>query len=262
MDRTLIERAQSGDRRSLERLLEELAPLVHRFGLRMCRHEADAEDVLQDTLLSITQHLGQYAGRSSLASWVFMLARTACARRRRGLKNRAPDGTVAPDEVASEGTPEQGVERTEVRRALDDALGQVSEEHREILVLRDMEGLSSAEVADALGIGVAAVKSRLHRARGALRDSLRGVLEPGAPPAQPGCPDILSAFSRKLEGELAAADCAAMEEHMASCASCKAACSALRTALEGCRSSAASPVSRRLQARIKAIVGAIVAERP
>ena len=80
----LVERARSGDAKALEELLASVAPAVERFGLRMCRNPDDADDVLQDTLLTIATHLGDFEGRSSLLSWVFTLARTACARRRRG----------------------------------------------------------------------------------------------------------------------------------------------------------------------------------
>jgi RNA polymerase sigma-70 factor (ECF subfamily) len=169
MEATLIERARGGDRAALEQLLAQIAPLVHRFGLRMCRHAADAEDVLQDTLLSVADHLPEYQGRSSLASWVFTLARTACARRRRGAKNQPhlPEEAIGRDPAAlspERTSPEQAASRQELRAALEQALGALSDEQREVLLLRDMEGLSAPEVADALGLSVEAVKSRLHRA--------------------------------------------------------------------------------------------------
>src|SRR5690606_3525868 len=86
----IIARAKTGDRQALETVLAQVAPAVHRFGLRMCRNVHDAEDVLQDTLLNIAKHLGEFEGRSSLSSWVFALTRSACARKRRGLKNQPP----------------------------------------------------------------------------------------------------------------------------------------------------------------------------
>jgi RNA polymerase sigma-70 factor (ECF subfamily) len=258
MDAALIDRARAGDRAALEQLLENIAPLVHRFGLRMCRHQADADDVLQDTLLSVSTHLNEFEGRSSLASWVFMLARTACARRRRGLKNQPHVSDHVIGEPSSpEGTPEQAAGDAELRQALERALDALSSEHREVLVLRDMEGLSAQEVADSLGISVQAVKSRLHRARATLREGLRGVLERGVPASSPDCPDVLAAFSRKLEGDLGAEDCAAMEQHLASCRACGAACTALRTALWACRAEAQGSVSPEVQARVTAAIRAL-----
>ena len=255
MDTSLIDRARSGDRPALEQLLAQVAPLVHRFGLRMCRNQADADDVLQDTLLSVATHLFEFEGRSSLASWVFTLARTACARKRRGLKNQARGPDDGMDDISSaDETPEQSAGDKQLRRALEGALGGLSDEHREVVLLRDMEGLSAAEVAASLGISSEAVKSRLHRARAALRVALRGVLEREAPTTRPGCPDVVAAFSAKLEGELGADDCEAMEKHVASCAACSSACSAVRTALWACRTTAQREVPPEVQARVKAAI--------
>src|SRR5438445_11641591 len=84
----LVARARQGDQAALEAVLARVAPAIARFGMRMCKNVHDAEDVLQDTLLNIAQHLGDFEGRSSLSSWAFSLTRSACARKRRGLKNR------------------------------------------------------------------------------------------------------------------------------------------------------------------------------
>lgn len=255
MDATLIERARQGDRAALEELLAQIAPLVHRFGLRMCRHEADAEDVLQDTLVSVADHLGEFQGRASLASWVFMLARTACARRRRGRKNRSHLPEEAAGEAATDAaSPERAAGQSELREALDRALAVLSDEQREVLLLRDMEGLSAAEVSESLGLSVEAVKSRLHRARAKLRAALESALEQESLAPRPGCPDVITAFSRKLEGELGVDDCAAMEKHIESCPACAAACSSLRNALWACRTQAEGEVPLALQARIRSAI--------
>ena len=86
----LVIRAKRGDREALEAVLATVAPSIHRLGLRMCRNVHDAEDVLQDTLLNVAKHLRDFEGRSSLSSWVFALTRSACTRKRRGLKNQPP----------------------------------------------------------------------------------------------------------------------------------------------------------------------------
>ena len=259
MDPALIDRARAGDRAALETLLQEVAPLVHRFGLRMCRHTQDAEDVFQDTLLSVTTHLHEFEGRSSLASWVFTLARTACSRKRRGLKNQPPVSDESVRESATQSpTPEDDAGDKELRDTLHGALFALSDEQREVLLLRDMEGLSAAEVAESLGLSVQAVKSRLHRARAALREQLRGALEADAPLPSASCPDVLAAFSSKLEGDLDVADCAAMEDHIAACPACRSACSALRTALWTCRSEATDNVPLEVQSRIRAAIQALV----
>lgn len=223
----------------------------------MCRHDADADDVLQDTLLAVATHLDAFQGRSSLASWVFTLARTACARKRRGLKNQPHISDSTAGELTSSGdTPEQAASDRQLRHALDAALRALSEEHREVILLRDMEGLSAPDVAESLGISVQAVKSRLHRARLSLRENLSVLLEQPRV-VLPGCPDVLTAFSRKLEDDLAAEDCAAMEKHVASCPSCGSACAALQSALGACRAEAHGPVPVQVQARVKAAIRAL-----
>ena len=88
----MVRRARAGDREALEAVLEGVAPSVHRFALRMCKNVHDAEDVLQDTLILIAEHLPNFEARSSLSSWAFSLTRSACARRHRGFKNRPPAG--------------------------------------------------------------------------------------------------------------------------------------------------------------------------
>ena len=257
VDHGTVERAQRGDTAAMEDLLESIAPAVQRFGMRMCKNPADADDVLQDTLLSIAQHLPAFEGRSSLSSWVFTLVRTACGRRRRGLKNKPGESDDVLAERPAEGpTPEEGAAGRELSKALLGALDALSEEHREVLLLRDVEGLTAPEAAEVLGIRVDALKSRLHRARGALRDAMRPVLEPGAAEPRPGCPDVIHAWSRKLEGELNAIDCATMEEHVASCPSCGPACDALRQALRLCKSASEGPVRPEVRARVKAALQA------
>jgi RNA polymerase sigma-70 factor (ECF subfamily) len=257
---SLVERARRGERDALEELLAGVAPQIKRFGLLMCKNEHDADDVLQDTLISVANNLAGFEGRASLSSWVFALTRSACARRRRGLKNRPPaaddDRDERPDPAAS---PEAVASDREIGAAVTRALAGLSDEHREVIVLRDVEGLSAAEAATALGVSVDALKSRLHRAREALRVALRPLLEPAATPSAPGCPDVVLSWSQKLEGDLSQGDCAVMEAHIQSCPSCGAACDALKRALGACRRVATAEVPHDVQARVKA---AIVAWAP
>ena len=220
----------------MEQLLATVAPALHRFGMRMCKDEQDAQDVLQDALITIAGHLGEFQGRSSFTSWAFALARSACSRRRRGLKNQ-PHVMFEEDvqRVAAVASPEQQTSDRELAAALNRALDQLPDDYREVILLRDVEDLTAPEAAESLGISVEALKSRLHRARNALREALRPILEPTPTLAAVGCPDVLALWSRKLEGELNALDCAEMELHLESCAACASACSALKAALLACR---------------------------
>ena len=252
---SLIERAKSGDTAAMEQLLANVAPSIQRFGIRMCQNDDDAEDVLQDALLTIANHLAEFEGRSSFSSWAFTLARSACSRKRRGLKNQphlSLDDTSESREISA--SPEQQVADREMARALNAALDRLPEDYREIIILRDVEDLTAPETAEALGISVEAVKSRLHRARHALRDALKPVLEPHPVAAAAACPDVLALWSRKLEGELSVVDCADMEKHMQNCPACASACSALKSALFACQRAGKSDAGPDMRDRVKAAV--------
>jgi RNA polymerase sigma-70 factor, ECF subfamily len=253
----ILDRARAGDPSAMESLLNSLAPSIHRFGVRMCRNEHDAEEVLQDTLLTIATHLGEYEGRSSLTSWVFALARSACSRRRRGLKNKQHlQADVAPEPQDDRHTPEEQTSGRELAHAVTVALDGLSEDYREAITLRDLEGLSAPDAAASLGLSVPAFKSRLHRARSALREALRPVLEPVAPASPAGCPDVLDRWSKKLEGDLSSDDCAAMEKHLSGCSFCNATCEALKRALFACQRTRQQVVPESVQARVREAVQA------
>lgn len=237
---TLVHDAQSGDRAALEALLTQSAPQLLRYARRMCRDRADAEDVLQDTLLTATRAITSFRGESSFSSWLYALARSACTRRRRRMLDRP--GMALTLEEGSEGSafaslepgPEALVTERETARLLDAALATLDEGAREVLVLRDVEGLTAPEVAHVLGISAEAVKSRLHRARAALR----AALEPQVALGTEGsglCQHIAQAFSANLEGDLSAVDCAAMESHLRACKRCEVACASLKRTLRRCQ---------------------------
>jgi RNA polymerase sigma-70 factor (ECF subfamily) len=122
-----------------------------------------------------------------------------------------------------------------VERALEQAIAELDPMYREILLLRDVEGLSAAEVAEAVGVSVDAVKSRLHRARVAVREKVAPVLsgEPESPITE-ACPEVVSLFSRHLEGEISAPVCEEMERHLAGCRRCSERCATLQQTLTSC----------------------------
>lgn len=246
----LVHRAQSGDRAAMEQLLLSVAPAIRRFAGRMCHNEADADDVLQDTLVAVTKNLPAFEGRSALTSWVFLLARTACSRRRRGKMAAPALGLEALDATASDApSPLAEAEQHELARVLGEALDSLSDEHREVIMLRDVEGLSAAEAAVALELSVDALKSRLHRARGALREAIERCLRQGAR-LRPGCPDVARLWSDKLEGDLSARDCADMEAHIEACPACRRACHTLHGALLACQGAAGDRVPDALRERV------------
>ncbi len=251
----LIERAKSGDSAAMEQLLASVAPSIQRFGARMCRDNTDAEDVLQDTLLTIANHLGNFEGRSSFSSWAFALTRSACSRKRRGLKNRPLQPIEVVENQHDEApSPEDRTWDRELAQALNGALSQLPDEYREAILLRDVEALTAPEAADSLGISVPALKSRLHRARAALREALEPVLEPQLSAVTTDCPDVLSLWSSKLEGDLSPLDCAEMEKHLENCDACASACTALKTALLACKHANNNEVRPEVQTAVRAAV--------
>lgn len=231
-DGALVAAARSGDPEAVEEFLRAQQPRLLRFGLRMCGSPEDAGDVLQDTLIAMARTLPRFRGDSSVATWMFAIARSFCIKKRRrrkgapaaveGLRGDEPDARPTPEDVAL------GSERVAL---LERAIRALPPASREVLLLRDAEGLSAAEVASVLGVGERAVKSRLHRARRAVRDAL----SPAAPAPGTACPDVVDLLSRKTEGQVTPAICARMEAHVAACPRCEALCSSFRETLALCR---------------------------
>ncbi|MCC6992912.1 MAG: sigma-70 family RNA polymerase sigma factor [Acidobacteria bacterium] len=244
-ERALVVAAQAGDRDALDTLVARYERRVHRFGLAMCRDGEAAREVLQDTFLAMVRSLRAFRADASLSTWLYAIAHNACARRARR-PAAAPRGIESLEGLtpADEGTliapgpdPESAAAGREMARALDAALQRLAGPERAVLMLRDVEGLPASEVATALGISVAAVKSRLHRARAKLRATLAGggMSSGGAG----SCPDVLAALSRHLEGDLTPRACAEMDAHLQGCEACRAACASLRDVLASCRASTA-----------------------
>ncbi|MEZ4442784.1 MAG: sigma-70 family RNA polymerase sigma factor [Polyangiaceae bacterium] len=228
-----IRRAQRGDRAALERLLEDNEARIYRFALKLCRHPEDARGVLQETMIDAVRGIERFREDASLPTWLYTLARNRCLKRRR--KSRFAPSEITPlheePPMASEvPTPDEQLESAELRRAVERAIARLDDEQREVLVLRDVEGASGAETAQILGISVAAMKSRLHRARKALREAL----EPVVTPPLDSCPDIVGLFSEKLEDTISTHDCRVMQDHLDGCAICRQTCQALESALAAC----------------------------
>jgi RNA polymerase sigma-70 factor (ECF subfamily) len=242
-DDALLAGVRAGDEQALAKLLERYAPAVYRFGAKMCRDPEEARDVMQDTLLAAARGLREFRGGASLSTWLFTIARSFCIKaRRRRVGAPSERDVVAYEEagqvLATDPTPEQVAEEREIGSAIEAAIASLDPSYREVLVLRDVEGLTAPEVAQVLGVGVDAVKSRLHRARVAVRDRIAPLLVPTEPWAPPGCPDVLAVFSQHLEGDIGPAQCAEMDRHVSQCPRCRGRCDSLRSTLALCRGSA------------------------
>ncbi len=242
-DDQLLNALHAGDDQAISLLLERYAPAVYRFGAKMCRDPEDAKDIVQDTLLAAARGLHEFRGGASLSTWLFTIARSFCIKKRRRRVGEPADmvsleGDDARAIMAPAAAPDEAAGDREIGQALDAAIAALEPMYREVLVLRDIEGLTAPEVATVLGVSIDAVKSRLHRARMAVRDRLAPLLIPSQPPASAGCPDLVPVLSQYLEGDIGPDQCAAMEKHVAGCARCQARCDSLRSTLALCRRSA------------------------
>jgi RNA polymerase sigma factor (sigma-70 family) len=170
----VVNAAQDGDQRAITLLLEGSHAHVRRFARTLCSTPEDAEDAAQEALIILYQKIGTLRVAAALASWMFQIVRHECIRRSR-LALRAPV-SPAPSEASVE---EIALARLEVERIVD-CIAALPSDQRAVLVLRDIQGLSGKAAAQTLGLSRAAMKSRLHRGREALRAQLKTTTEPVA----------------------------------------------------------------------------------
>jgi RNA polymerase sigma-70 factor (ECF subfamily) len=269
-DDELLRAARQGDARALEELLMRYQPHLYRFGLRMCGNVEDAGDVAQESLISMARSLRDFRGDSSVSSWLFTIARRFCIKKRRRSKF-SPAREDSLDAAGSDAAhrvedpapnPEQTATNSELATVLTRAIDALDPAQREVLVLRDVEGLSAPEVAKILGITVEAVKSRLHRARLGVRHAISPVLgSPTSDTRPPTCPDVLTLFSKYLEGDLDPGVCATMEAHVSQCNHCGQVCESLKRSLAVCRQLPTPDVPASLASSIRAAIRAVLRER-
>ena len=237
-DAALLALVRAGDHKANEALLQRYEQRIYRFGLRMCGNEDDARDVLQETLLSAYRNLATFRGDARLSTWLYQVARSFCAKQRR-LREGEPSQYEDVDAPQALGLPSEaagGEDRAHARELgalISAAIGTLGLPYREALVLRDVEGLSAEDVAAVVGIEVGALKSRLHRARFALKQQLAAVLDEN--PEQAGCPELALELSAYAASEIDQAACDTIEKHLASCSRCAQACESLKRTVSLCR---------------------------
>jgi RNA polymerase sigma factor (sigma-70 family) len=173
----VVSAAQQGDPRAIELLVDASHLHIRRFARTLCSTPEDAEDAAQEALILLYRKIGTLRVAAALASWVFQIVRHECIRRSR-LALQRPLLAVAVAEPSAE---DAAIARMEMQRIVD-CVAALPSDQRAVLVLRDIQGLSGAATAQALGLSRAAMKSRLHRGREALRSNLgipAGVSEGG-----------------------------------------------------------------------------------
>ena len=228
-DPELLEAVRAGERSAIDELLERYEPRIYRFGLRMCGDEEAAKEVLQDTLLAAFRNLPGFRGDASLSTWLYQIARSFCIKARRNPVATVP---IAEDLVDPARSADDAAHARQLGAALAGAIAALPDEQREAIVLRDVEGLSADEAAAIAGVEIGALKSRLHRARTAVRERLAAWVDGGG--AAP-CPALAQELAAYAGADVDQAACARIEQHLAGCPKCAAACSALQRTVSLCR---------------------------
>jgi len=268
-DNELLEAARRGDPEPLEALISRYQGRVLRFGMRMCGDQEDAKDVVQETLLTLARSFRDFRGESAVSTWLYTIARSFCIKKRRRSKfaPTAPISLDGPEGEHLQGledpgpSPERAAFGHEIGAALDAGVRALDPGQREVLLLRDVEGLSALEVASVLGLSVEAVKSRLHRARLAVRERVAPLLgvPVGPPSAGHGCPDVVLLFSQHLEGDIERDTCAKMETHLELCPRCRGACDSLRRTVAMCRTAPEPDVPADVIESVRAALRSLIA---
>jgi len=176
----LLARLKTGDRGAFAELVEQHSPHIYNLALRMMGDPAEAEEILQETFLQAVRHIGAFRGQAKLGTWLHRIATNQALMRlrcKRPLQVPLDESDDSPLEVSSTLTdwpsrPESELLNNEARAEMEKAITTLPENLRIVFILRDIEGLSTAETAETLDLSISAVKSRLLRGRLNLRDQL------------------------------------------------------------------------------------------
>ena len=254
---------------STDRALALLQNTVYSFSMKVCGHPQDAEDTMQDVLLKSIPHLAKFDNPQALTVWLYKVARNRCISSHRG-SQRSPAKNLSLDELmpnsgelqdlmqSAAPNPEAALLNSESAEQLKQAILQVPPQYRMVLVLHDMEELSTAEVARIMDLREGTVRVRLHRARLMVRQELARlsqarpatglVLHASAEaPRSQRCRRLFAALSDYMDGVIDDAVCEEMDLHLHDCQPCQAFLSSLKTTVAQCRSYAPRCDSKRAQ---------------
>ena len=241
---------------SIEKAVGLLQDTVFSFSMKMCGHREDAEDTMQDVLFGSLKYLANLNEPGDLAAWLYTVTRNRCRRMRR--KHPGSEGkNVSLDELmpnedelralvqSSKEGPEHALLRNEEHDLLHAAVLRLPTALRLVLVLHDMEDLSSEEVACILGVQVGTVRVRLHRARLAVRKEMTRILKglPESPPIADTslarrpkeCRELFANLSEYIDARMEPHTCEQMRVHIEGCPACVAFLQDLRAAIDRCR---------------------------
>ena len=274
-----IDLLRTRDPKGHDRVLELIQQTVFSFSMKVCGHREDAEDTSQEVLFKATEHLPTLEDPGGLTSWLYTVAKNTCLMKRRRTKS-APGKMLSLEELmpdaneleALEGSvpdsPEHSILREEEAERVRHAVLQIPPRYRLILVLHDMEELSTTDVARITGLSENAVRVRLHRARLFARRELAGSRQTENSAARaakserktrrqerpPSCHEMFAALSDYLDERLDDSVCAELEKHMSGCVPCQAFMQDLKLTIREIRSYKSESLDRNAAAAIRRIV--------
>lgn len=182
-DMNLVTSLQAGDMSALEIRMERHAASTYRLAFAITRNHADAEEVMQDVFLNVFRKISTFEGRAAFGTWIYRItANLALTKRRTSRPSREEHGAL--ERADRSPTPEEHLLTREMRAIMGRLVDGLPASYRTVVVLRDVDGLSTTEVADAVGASVASVKCRLHRGRAWLRQQVAAYQRIEIEPAQ------------------------------------------------------------------------------
>lgn len=186
-EKLLVKKSQSGDVESFELLISSYDKRAYNIAYRVMGNEEDAKDMAQEALLRVFRSIKSFRGQSSFSTWLYRIVTNVCLdelRRRKNEKYVSMDSTIQTDsgelhlEICSDKeTPESVFEQVEQREVIRNAISELKDEYRSVIVLRDIQGFSYEEISGILDCSLGTVKSRINRARTMLRDKLKLSME-------------------------------------------------------------------------------------
>lgn len=271
----VVQLIQRKDAESLEEALALLQNTVFSFSMKVCGQRQDAEDTMQEVLLKSVPNLPKFDSPKALLVWLYKVAKTRCLMSRRKSKF-APKEALSLEELMPdrkeletlsgkpEGTPETTLMRRENAKRLREAIQKLPPDYRLILVLRDMEELSDADVAEITGLRLGTIRVRLHRARLFVRKQLakqdhhrirppiaRASATLPAKPRERRCQEMFAELSNYLDDELDDSLCEELEKHMDGCEPCQAFLTSLEKSIQQCRTAPNEVLDPRIAAKLR-----------
>lgn len=274
-----IELLRKGDPESADHVLELIQQTVFSFSMKVCGHREDAEDTSQEVLFKAMGHLPRLDDPGGLTTWLYTVAKNACLMRRRRSK-AAPDRVLSLDELMPDrdeleglersvpDSPERSVLREEEAERVRQAVLRIPPQYRLILVLHDMEELSTEEVARITGLTENTIRVRLHRARLFVRKELSESRKAetsssrarkshptrSAEERPQSCREMFAALSDYLDQRLADSLCTELEKHMSGCVPCQAFVQDLKQTIREIRTFKSESIDSHAAAAIRRVV--------